>query len=96
MTAYVVVDIAVTDPELYEEVKQRTPPIVKKYGGRYLARGGYTEVLYGDWNPERLVLLTFDSLEQAKAWESSPEYTAVKQLRDRCARVNMVLLSGIE
>jgi len=95
MTAYILVDIAVTDPELYEEVKQRTPPIVAQYGGRYLARGGSTEVLHGNWNPERLVLLSFDSLEQANAWESSPEYTAVKQLRDRCARVNMVLLPGI-
>jgi uncharacterized protein (DUF1330 family) len=96
MTAYILVEIEITDPELYEEVKLRTPPIVAQYGGRYLARGGDTEVLHGDWNPERLVLLTFDSPEQAKAWESSPEYTAVKQLRDRCARVNMVLLLGIE
>lgn len=95
MTAFVLVDIAVTDPELYEEVKQRTPPIVAQYGGRYLARGGETLVLYGDWKPERLVLLSFDSLEQAKTWESSPEYAVVKQLRDRCARVNMVMLPGI-
>lgn len=95
MTAYVVVDIVITDPALYEEVKQRTPPIVTHYGGRYLARGGHTESLYGDWSPERLVLLAFDSLEQARTWEASPEYTAVKQLRDRCARVNMVMLSGI-
>jgi uncharacterized protein (DUF1330 family) len=96
VTVYILVEIDVTDPELYEEVKQRTPPIVAQYGGRYLARGGYTESLHGDWSPERLVLLSFDSLEQAKTWESSPEYGAVKQLRDRCARVNMVLLSGIE
>lgn len=96
MTAYVVVDIDITDPELYEEVKLRTPLIVAQYGGRYLARGGHPELLHGIWKPERLVLLAFDSLEQAKAWESSPEYSAVKLLRDRCARVNMVLLTGIE
>ena len=95
MTAYIVVDIAITDPERYEQVKQRTPPIVAQYGGHYLARGGQTESLHGDWSPERLVLLAFDNLEQAKAWESSPEYTAVKQLRDQCARVNMVMLAGI-
>ena len=95
MTAYVVVDITITDPELYEEVKQRTPPIVAQYGGRYLARGGHMESLHGDWSPERLVLLAFDSLEQARAWESSPEYTTVKQIRERCARVNMVMLAGI-
>ena len=95
MPAYVLVDISITDPLLYEEVKQRTPPIVAQYGGRYLARGGHTESLHGNWQPKRLVLLQFDSLEQATAWESSPEYTAVKQLRDRCALVNMLLLDGV-
>ncbi len=94
MTAYVVVDIIVTDPVLYEEVKRRTPPVVAQYGGRYLARGGQTEVLHGDWQPRRLVLLQFESLENARQWESSPEYTAIKSLRERCARVNMVLLPG--
>jgi uncharacterized protein (DUF1330 family) len=68
---------------------------VAQYGGRYLARGGHTESLHGNWQPKRLVLLQFDSREQAAAWESSPEYTAVKQLRDRCAQVNMLLLDGV-
>jgi len=94
MTAYVLVDIVITDAEMYAEVKQRTPPIVAQYGGRYLVRGGTTVRLSGDWQPERLVLLEFDSPEQARAWESSPEYSAVKQIRDRCARVKMVLLEG--
>lgn len=95
MPAYVLVDITITDPVLYDEVKKRTPPIVAQYGGRYLARGGHTESLHGDWQPKRLVLLQFDSREQAAAWESSPEYTGVKQLRDRCAQVSMLLLDGI-
>ena len=95
MPAYVLVDITITDAVLYEEVKRRTPPIVAQYGGRYLARGEHTENLHGDWQPKRLVLLQFDSREQAAAWESSPEYTVVKQLRDRCAQVNMLLLDGV-
>lgn len=95
MTAYVVVEILITDTALYEEVKKRTPQTVAQYGGRYLARGGQTETLHGDWQPSRLVLLEFDSVEKARDWESSPEYSAVKQLRDRCAQVNMVILQGI-
>lgn len=95
MTAYVIVEITVTDPVQYEEVKRLTPPVVAQYGGKYLARGGQTEVLHGDWQPARLVLLQFDSLEQARLWESSPEYAAIKSLRDQCARVDMVLLPGI-
>lgn len=95
MTAYVLVEIRITDPVMYEVVKQRTPPIVAQYGGRYLARGGQSRVLHGDWRPDRLVLLRFDSMEQAQQWESSPEYSAVKVIRDRCAAVNMVLLEGV-
>lgn len=95
MTAYVVVEILITDSALYEEVKKRTPQTVAQYGGRYLVRGGQTEILHGDWKPARLVLLEFDSMEKARAWESSPEYTAVKQLRDRCAQVNMVVQQGV-
>ncbi|MHB1118732.1 MAG: DUF1330 domain-containing protein [Bellilinea sp.] len=95
MTAYVLVDVAITDPALYEEVKRLTPFTVAQYGGKYLARGGHSELLHGEWQPARLVLLEFESLEKARAWESSPEYTAVKQLRERCARVNMVMLQGL-
>lgn len=94
MAAYVIVDITVTDPVRYEEVKQRTPAVVAQYGGKYLSRGGQTEGLHGGWQPSRLVLLEFESLEKARQWESSPEYTAIKQLRDRCAVVNMILVQG--
>lgn len=94
MTAYVITEITVTDPVLYEDVKRRTPPVVAQYGGKYLARGGQTEVLHGDWQPSRLVLLEFESMEQARQWETSPEYCEIKILRDRCARVEMIVLQG--
>lgn len=95
MSAFVLVEITITDPVQYEEVKHLTPPIVAHYGGKYLARGGHTEVFHGDWQPARLVLLEFESIEAARTWESSPEYTMVKEMRDRCAKVNMVMLQGV-
>jgi len=49
MPAYVIVEIEVTDPIVYEEYKKLAPAIVAQYGGKYLARGGHTEVLEGDW-----------------------------------------------
>lgn len=91
MPAYVIVDITVTDPELYEEVKRRTPATVAAFGGTYLSRGGPSECLAGDWNPARLVLLQFESAQHVKNWLASPEYTAIRALRDRSARVNMVV-----
>ncbi|PKN85252.1 MAG: DUF1330 domain-containing protein [Chloroflexi bacterium HGW-Chloroflexi-8] len=94
MTAFVVVEIQIIDPENYEMVKKLTPPIVAQYGGKYLARGGETLTLEGQWNPKRLVIIEFDSMDQAKAWWNSNEYTPVKQMRQQFAITNMVLTEG--
>ncbi len=94
MSAYIVVEIVITDPEKYEMVKKLTPPIVAQFGGKYLARGGKTQIVEGQWNPKRLVILEFPNMEQAQAWWESPEYAPVKQLRQRYAITNMVLTEG--
>jgi uncharacterized protein (DUF1330 family) len=94
MPAYVLVEIDVHDPQGYEEYKRIVPPIVARYGGRYLARGGRTLTLEGDWHPTRLVVLEFDSLEQAQTWWSSPEYEPVRRIRQRCARSRMIVVEG--
>jgi len=95
MPAYVVVDINVTDPEGDEEYKKLAPPSISANRGIYLARGGRTEVLEGDWAPSRLVILQFDSLEQARQWLHSPEYSSARQLRHKTAVTNMVVVEGI-
>ncbi len=95
MPAYVVVDIEVTDPVGYEEYKKLAPPAVAAYGGKYLARGGKTETLEGDWVPKRLVILEFENAGRAKAWLNSPEYRAARQLRHQTARTNMVVVEGV-
>ena len=94
MTAYVIVDIEVTNPEGYEEYKKLSPPAVAAYGGVFVARGSRTEVLEGDWKPNRLVILQFDSVEKAKAWLDSPEYSKAKSMRHQYARTNMVVIEG--
>ena len=67
MPAYVINDMVVTDPELFERYKQLSPPTVAQYGGRFLARGGQIENLEGDWSPRRVVIIEFPSLERARA-----------------------------
>jgi len=96
MSAYVIVDIEVTDPLGYEEYKRLAAPTVAQYGGKYLARGGATEVLEGDWQPRRLVILEFENVERAKAWLNSEEYHPARQLRHRYARSNMIVVAGVE
>lgn len=95
MPAYVIVDIEVTDPEGYKEYVKIAPATVAQYGGCYLARGGHTEVLEGDWQPKRLVILEFPSVDQAKAWLNSPEYAPARALRHRYAHSNMVVIEGM-
>ncbi len=95
MPAYVIVEIEVTDPDLYERYKQLAPATVQAHGGRYLARGGATATLEGDWNPERLVILEFDSIEQARAWHDSAEYRDARALRWRAARSRMLAVTGV-
>jgi uncharacterized protein (DUF1330 family) len=95
MTAYVIVDINVTDPVRYEDYKRLAAPAVEQYGGKYIARGGKTETLEGDWSPNRLVILQFDTLEQAKKWHDSVEYSEPKRLRHETATSQMVVIEGI-
>jgi uncharacterized protein (DUF1330 family) len=95
MSAYVVVDVDVGDAEVYERYKGLAPPAIAAHGGRYLARGGKTAVLEGDWAPKRAVILEFPSFEQAKAWWASAEYAEGKALRQSCARTNMIVLEGL-
>ncbi len=95
MTAYVVVDINVHDPVGYEEYKKLAPVAVELYGGKYIARGGRTETLEGDWTPSRLVLLQFENSEQAKKWLNSEEYREARAMRHKTARSQMVVIEGV-
>jgi uncharacterized protein (DUF1330 family) len=95
MSAYVVVDIEINDPSTYEEYKRLAPPSIAQFGGRYIARGGQTEILEGNWQPKRLVLLEFPTIEQAKAWWASTEYADAKAMRHRSAVTNMVVVEGL-
>ncbi|MFT3719217.1 DUF1330 domain-containing protein [Pseudorhodoferax sp.] len=94
MPAYVINDMEVTDPQRFEEYKKLSPATVAQYGGRFLARGGRTEVLEGAWSPRRLVILEFPSVEQARAWIDSPEYAPARRLRQLSAVSNLILVEG--
>lgn len=95
MTAYVIVDIDVHDPVGYEEYKKLAPAAVELYGGKYIARGGRTETLEGDWSPSRLVILQFENSEQAKRWLNSEEYREARAMRHRTANSQMVVIDGL-
>ena len=94
MPAYVVVDITVNDAQTYERYKLLAPPSISAFHGKYIVRGGRTETLEGEWQPSRLVILEFPSVDDAKAWWDSEEYSAAKDLRQSCAETEMLLIEG--
>ena len=96
MAAYMILDIEVTDPVGFEQYKRIAPPALAMYGGRYLARGGRTDTLEGDWVPHRLVILEFPDVARAKQWLDSPEYRAARDLRRRSATTKIVVIEGVE
>lgn len=95
MPAFVIVDIDITDPAGYEEYRKLATPTVSALGGKYIARGGKTEVLEGTWKPSRLVILQFDTIEKAKAWLNSDQYREPRMIRQRTACTNMIVTEGI-
>lgn len=94
MKAYILVDVTINDPVRYEEYKKLTPASLEKYDGKFIARGGTTETLEGEWKPGRMVILEFPSLEKAKAWWASSEYAPAKALRQATAHTNMIVVEG--
>jgi len=95
MPAYLIADMDVSDPARYEEYKRLAPPAIEKYGGRYLARGGRTERLEGDWLPTRLVIVEFESVEKVKAFFDSPEYRAAREARAGAGVFRMIVAEGL-
>ena len=95
MSAYVIVEIDVTDPIGYEEYKKQAGATVAQHGGKYIVRGGKTEVLEGDWKPKRIVVLQFESMQRAKEWLNCEEYREPRKMRHRTAKTNMILVEGV-
>lgn len=94
MRAYIVVQIEIADPVRYEEYKKLTPGTLQKYQGKFVVRGAKTEILEGEWDPKRFVILEFPSKELAKAWWASEEYAPAKSLRQQSADTKMILVEG--
>ncbi len=95
MTAYLIADTKVTNPQRYEEYKRQVQPLIERFGGRYAVRGGRHDVLEGDWTPTRLVVLEFPDMASLRAWYDSPEYAPLKVLRQGAAESRLIAVEGL-
>lgn len=94
MTAYVIADTDITDHRAYDEYKRQVAPMIAKFGGRFLVRGGNHVVLEGSWRPHRLVVIEFPSMDALTAWYNSPEYAPLLALRQPAAKDHLIAVEG--
>ena len=95
MAGYVIVNHEITDEDVFAEFRGRVAMAVEAHGGRYLVRGGTTEVIEGEWMPHRIVVVEFDNVEQARTWLNSPEYIEIKEIRTRSANADVIIVEGV-
>lgn len=95
MAGYVIAIVDVMNAEGYQEYSRQVPATIAKYGGRYLVRGGKTEVREGDWPGSRTVILEFPSLARALDWYDSPEYAPLRPIRHANSRARIAFFEGV-
>jgi uncharacterized protein (DUF1330 family) len=95
MKAYVIVNVAIRDPERYKEYIRAATPTVAAHGGKYIVRGGRAELLEGDVAVNRIVVLEFPSYAQARGWFESPEYREAQKIRQSCSAGDLILVEGM-
>ena len=95
MAGYVIAEVTVTDPDKFEVYRGQVGATIDEYGGKYIVRGGATETAEGEWDPKRLVIIEFESMERAKEWYHSDEYSGPMKLRHEAADSNVVFVEGV-
>jgi uncharacterized protein (DUF1330 family) len=80
----------------YQRFMAEVKPALESVGARYLARGGTHRVHEGDWQPRRIVLLEFPSMDAFDQFYHGPIYTALKSIRDECSSARLVSVQGLD
>ena len=94
---YVIVQMNISDPDQYKMYAAEAPASIRAMGGEYVARGGRSETLEGDWQPHRVALLKFPSYERAKEWYDSEQYRHAREKRAGATEYfKMVLVEGVD
>jgi len=94
MAAYLIFALDITDPEGFREYAERVGPTYEHFGGKLVVPGKSCETLEGDWCPDRIAMLEFESVEQARSWYTSQEYAPLKDIRLKKATTRLFLVEG--
>ena len=95
MSAFVIFDVDIRDPERYQDFIRGVKPAIESAGARYLVRGGAHKVHEGDWSPRRIVLIEFPSVQAWESFYNGPVYRGLKAVRDECSSARLVCVEGL-
>lgn len=94
MSAYIIADIQVTDPVAYDDYRPLAAASIARFGGRFIVRGGTVDLLEGQPQPERMVVIEFPDAETARRWYQSEEYQTALKIRQAASRGRVLLVEG--
>ena len=93
---FLLVDVDIHNIEEYKKYLEKVKPMVEKFGGKYLIKGGKIDAKETDlWKPKRIVLVKFPNKSSALKWYNSEEYRALKHLRLNNASSNILFIEGV-
>ncbi len=95
MAGYAIISVQVKDEAAYNSALEQVPAVVETHGGRYLVRGGAAEAIRGDWKPDRLVIVEFDSVEQAREWQDGADFADLREKLSQAANTDVVIVEGV-
>jgi uncharacterized protein (DUF1330 family) len=95
VAAYVIADVQITNRKRYKDYTAHILESIARYGGRWVVRGGATQVLEGDWNPDRVVVIEFSSVEAALAWFNSDDYQELAAIRREASTARILVAEGV-
>ena len=95
MAGYLVAQLEVTDPQAFERYREKVPAVIESFGGRYLVRGGALSALEGEWPAPRLVVIEFESSDQARAFYESEAYREILPLRLAASDGRVAIVEGV-
>jgi len=96
MPTYIVGDIHITDPAVYEAHVPRALATIARFGGRIVAGGGRVDLLEGGPMPERIFLIEFQNADMARRWYQSGDYQEALKLRLSASHGRVLLIEGTE
>jgi uncharacterized protein (DUF1330 family) len=95
MPVYLVAEIEIKDPEMYSRYVEKVPGVIERFGGRYLSQGGRVTPMSGNWNPERMILIEFPTLEQLQQCFNSSDYLEIAPFRTQSTHSRSIIVDGL-